>query len=75
MYLCDKCYIDYFKMNTLKGEIAGAVLRENISNTNADVDEKISVLKAKGFKAKEISIILSSLYKVNKNDIYQKCLN
>ncbi len=67
--------INYFKMNTLKGEIAGAVLRENISNTNADVDEKISVLKAKGFKAKEISIILSSLYKLNKNDIYQKCLN
>ncbi len=67
--------IEYFKTNTLKGEIAASVLREKISNNEADIDEKISVLKAKGYKAKDISIILSSLYDFNKNDIYKKCLN
>ena len=67
--------IEYFKTNTLKGEIAAAVLREKISNFEAEVTEKISILKDKGYKAKDISIILSSLYKVNKNDVYKKCLN
>ncbi len=66
--------IKYFKTNTLKGEIVTAVLREKISQSEADIDKKISALKEKGYKAKDISIILSSLYELNKNDIYQKCL-
>ena len=67
--------IEYFKQNTLKGEIVSAVLRENVVNTETNIDEKISLLKSKGYKAKDISIILSELYKLNKNDIYKKCLN
>ena len=35
---------------------------------NADED-KIEALKKEGFKSKEISIILSTLYNLNKNDI------
>ena len=67
--------IQHFKTNILKGEIVAAVLRENISTTDADVEEKISILKSRGYKAKDISIILSELYQLNKNDIYKKCLN
>ncbi len=67
--------IEYFQSNTLKGEIVGLVFRDENKHENIDIEEKISVLKAKNFKAKEISIILSELYSLNKNDIYKKCLN
>lgn len=66
--------IEYFEQNTLKGEIVGLVFRDkNISDT--DFDEKIAKLKTKGFKAKEISVILSELYGANKNDIYKNIIN
>ncbi len=65
--------IDYFKNNTLKGEIVGLVFREK-STGNLELDDKILALQNKGFKAKEISIILSELYGANKNDIYKKCI-
>ena len=67
--------IEYFKNNTLKGEIVGLVFREENKSDDIDIDEKIAVLKLKNFKAKEISIILSELYGLNKNDVYKKCLN
>lgn len=66
--------IEHFTNNVLKGEIVGLVFRENENCNNIDIDEKISILKAKGFKDKEISIILAELYKLNKNDIYKRCL-
>lgn len=66
--------IEYFENNPLKGEIVALVFREESTNNEIDIEEKISVLKSKNFKAKEISIILSELYNLNKNDIYQKCL-
>lgn len=65
--------IDYYKNNTLKGEFVGLVFREN-STDNLELDDKITVLQNKGFKAKEISIILSELYGANKNDIYKQCI-
>lgn len=65
--------IDYFHTNTLKGEIVGLVFRENISN-NEDFSDKIELLQTKGFKAKDISIILSELFDANKNDIYKQCI-
>ena len=65
--------IDYFKNNTLKGEIVGLVFRDS-SNENIDVQDKISKLKAKGYSAKDISVIISQLYELNKNDIYQQCI-
>ena len=67
--------IEYFHNNTLKGEIVGLVFREENKSDDIDIDEKISILKSKNFKAKEISIILSELYGLNKNDVYKKCLN
>lgn len=66
--------IEYFNNNTLKGEIVGLVYRSENNQDDTNIDEKISILKNKNFKAKEISIILSELYNVNKNDIYKRCL-
>ena len=66
--------IEHFRNNTLKGEIVALVFREEETCSDIDIDEKISLLKSKNFKAKEISIILSELYKLNKNDIYKRCL-
>ena len=66
--------IEYFQNNTLKGEIVGLIFRENKNSNNIDIEEKIFRLKSKGFKAKEISIILSELYDINKNDIYKLCI-
>lgn len=67
--------IEYFHNNTLKGEIVGLVFREENKSDDIDINEKISILKSKNFKAKEIAIILSELYGLNKNDVYKKCLN
>lgn len=66
--------IDYFKNNILKGEIVALVFRDEKSCLEIDLDEKILTLKSKGFKDKEISIILSELFELNKNDVYKKCL-
>lgn len=66
--------IEHFQNNVLKGEIVGLVFRDKNCDCDIDIDEKISTLKSKGFKAKEISVILSELYSLNKNDIYKKCL-
>ncbi len=66
--------INYFKQSTLKGEIVGMIYRESQKNNDIDIDEKIKILKNKNFKAKEISIILSELYGVNKNDVYKRVL-
>ena len=67
--------IEYFTNNTLKGEIVGLVFRDENKSDDIDINEKIGILKSKSFKAKEISIILSELYGLNKNDVYKKCLN
>ena len=40
-----------------------------------DVEIKIKDLKSKGFKDKEISVILSTLFGLSKNDVYKKSLN
>ncbi len=69
-----KKIINYFQNNILKGEIVGLVLREKNTHADINIDEKISLLKTKGFKAREISVILSELYELNKNDIYKRCL-
>lgn len=66
--------IEYFQKNVLKGEIVGLVFRDVENCNDIDIDDKIEKLKAKGFKAKEISVILAELYKLNKNDIYKRCL-
>lgn len=69
-----KNVIKYFKENTLKGEIVAMVYKSCDNNNNLDIDEKIGILKSKNFKAKEISTILSSLYGLNKNEVYKRVI-
>lgn len=69
-----KDVINYYKENVLKGEIAALVYKQNSSFSVIELDEKIDILKSKNFKAKEIAVIISSLFNVNKNDVYQRVL-
>ena len=65
--------LDYFS-DGIKGEIVCMIYAEE-NTEDSDIEFKIQELKSKGFKDKEISIILSTLYKYNKNEIYKKSLN
>lgn len=65
--------LEHFK-DGIKGEIVCMIYKDNNSE-NKDIEYKIKTLKDKGFKDKEISIILSSLYNVNKNQIYKMVLD
>lgn len=65
--------IKYFEENVLKGEIVALVFRDE-NPADIDLDNKIEILLKKGFKAKEISIILSELFGVNKNEVYKRVL-
>ena len=58
----------------IKGEIVCMIYADEKSEIT-DVEFKIKELQEKGFKAKEIAIILSTLYNLNKNDIYKKILD
>ncbi len=64
----------HFTKNPPKGEIVGLVFREIEQKQNVCLDEKIKILKKRNFKAKEISIILSDLYDLNKNEVYKRIL-
>lgn len=57
----------------IKGEIVCMVYAEEDTET-ADIKDKIEVLKSKGYKDKDIAVILSSLFKYNKNDVYKRSL-
>lgn len=63
--------IEYFEKNVLKGEIVAMVFRSNEDAETIDLQSKIEVLKNKNFSAKDISVILSSLYNVSKNEVYK----
>lgn len=65
--------LEYYKNNILKGEIA-VLLHKSEKNEDINLDEKIKTLKALNYKDKEISLILSKLFDVNKNLIYKRCL-
>lgn len=64
--------ISHFK-DGIKGEIICMIYADsNIETT--DIEFKIKELKSKGFKDKEISVILASLFGFNKNEVYKKSL-
>lgn len=64
--------LDHFK-DGIKGEIVCMIYAEE-NSADIDIEFKIKELKSKGFKAKEISVILSSLFDLNKNDVYKKAI-
>ena len=64
--------IEYYKNNTLKGEIVCLLHKSQLQEIN--LDDKIKKLKALGYKDKDISTVLSSLFEANKNKIYKRSL-
>ena len=57
----------------IKGEIVCMVYAEEDTEIT-DIKDKIEVLKSKGYKDKDVAVILSSLFKYNKNDVYKRSL-
>lgn len=64
--------IEHFK-NGIKGEIVCMVYGEE-NSTECDLEFKIRALLDKGFKAKEVAAILSTLFDLNKNEVYKKVI-
>lgn len=64
--------ISHYK-DGIKGEIVCMVYADD-TKKDMDLESKIKELKSKGFKDKDISIILSTLYNVNKNQVYKMAL-
>ena len=64
--------LNHFK-NGIKGEIVCMIYADSNSDSS-DMEFKIKELKNKGFKDKEISIILSTICDYNKNEVYKKSL-
>lgn len=62
--------ISHFKKNVLKGEIVGVIHKTQTSASVEEYSEKIAQLRKKNFSDKDISIIISTLFNVNKNEVY-----
>ena len=65
--------IKHFK-DGIKGEIVCMVYADEESDSS-EMDFQIRELKSKGFKDKEISVILSTLLGYSKNEVYKKSLS
>lgn len=64
--------INYYDKNILKGEIAVMLYKQEAAElSQKELIEKIKLLKHKNFSAKDITTILSTLYNINKNEIYK----
>ncbi len=57
----------------IKGEIVCMVYADENAQ-DIELDYKIKELKAKGFRDKEVSVILSTLFNLNKNEVYKRSL-
>ena len=64
--------IDHFK-DGIKGEIVCMIYANN-DKDSTELYTKIKALKSKKYSDKDISVILSTLYNCNKNDIYKLSL-
>lgn len=68
--------INYFENNTLKGEIVCMLYaQENKDENESEIITKIKKLKSLNYSDKDISLIISNLYDLNKNKIYKLSLN
>ena len=65
---------NYFIENQPKGEFVVMIFRNEDDADEIFIINKVSALKNKGFSDKDISVILSELYGINKNKIYKICL-
>lgn len=63
--------ICHFEKNEPKGEFVVMLFRQEGDFSGMEMEDKVKLLQNKGFSAKDISIILSELYGINKNKIYK----
>ena len=68
-----KRIINHFSIDDVRGELVVMVHPINMKNSAEEYSDKIKILKEKNFSDKDISVILSVLYDIPKNDIYE-CL-
>jgi len=61
----------HLKNNVSKGEFVCLIFRDKKPEDATGLEDKIKLLQEKGFSAKDISVILSELYGINKNKIYK----
>ena len=61
----------HLKENVSKGEFVGMIFADEERTEDSEIGDKIKVLQDKGFSAKDISVIISELYKINKNKVYK----
>lgn len=64
--------VKYFEENNPKGEFVILVFAQEENEDDVKLESKINTLLSLGYKAKDISIILSKLYGINKNKLYKK---
>lgn len=65
---------NHFKMNQPKGEFVVMLYKEknnDKTNLETEIEKKVVILKNKGYSSKDVSVILSLLFDVNKNLIYK----
>lgn len=63
--------IKHFAENPIKGEIVVIIHASKGKTQIENLSNEINTLKTKGFSDKDVSVIISSLYNVNKNDVYK----
>ena len=63
--------INHLEQNIIKGEFVVLIFRSSENIEQLKLQKRIKLLQDKGFSAKDISIILSELYSINKNEIYK----
>ncbi len=63
--------INHLNENISKGEFVCMIFPDEEAGEISEYEDKIKLLQDKGFSAKDISVILSELYGVNKNKIYK----
>lgn len=63
--------IEHLKNNIAKGEFVCLIFRDKNNTELSGIEDKVKALQNKGFGAKDISVILSELYGVNKNKVYK----
>ena len=63
--------INKFEKDLPKGEFVVMIFADKQNFEDAELYKKVKLLLDKGYSAKDISIILSELYEINKNKIYK----
>ncbi len=67
--------ISHLENNQVKGEFVVMIFADEKSDVDCELESRVLALKAFGYGAKDISLILSSLFKYNKNKVYKFASN